>query len=112
MWKGENGRLRNTACPPGYCVKWGPRMDDRARALSALHAVDPGCPRDEWIRIGMAAKAPGLSLEVWTEWSRPAANFKSERDCADAWRSFRDGAIKAGTLYALAFSAGWKDSAR
>lgn len=85
---------------------------DRARALSALHALDPGQPRAEWVRIGMAAKAAGVLLEDWTEWSRPAANFKSERDCADAWRSFGDGGIKAGTLYAMAFSAGWQDPAR
>ena len=85
---------------------------DPARALEALHTLDPGQPRAEWVRVGMAAKAAGISLEDWTAWSSNAPNFESERDCADAWRSFRDGAIKAGTLYAMANSAGWQDPAR
>ncbi len=85
---------------------------DAARALSALRALDPGQPRAEWVRVGMAAKAAGVSLEDFTEWSRSAGNFGGERDCADAWRSFGDGGIKAATLYAMAFSAGWQDPAR
>jgi putative DNA primase/helicase len=87
-------------------------MDDTARALSALHALDPGCAREQWIRIGMAAKDAGLSLDDFTTWSGNAGNYSSERDCAQVWRSFTDGPVKAATLYALAFDAGWKDPAK
>jgi hypothetical protein len=56
-----------------------------ARALSALHALDPGCAREQWVCIGMAAKAAGLSLEDFTNWSADAANYAGERDCAPPW---------------------------
>lgn len=79
------------------------------RAISALQAIDPGCDRETWIKVGMAAKAAGLSLEDFTDWSRGAPNFAGERDCAQVWRSFSDGGIKAGTLFNMAFAAGWKD---
>ena len=38
-------------------------MIELERAYSALAAIDPGCSREKWIRIGMAAKAAGLSFE-------------------------------------------------
>jgi len=84
-------------------------MDNTARALSALHALDPGCAREQWVRIGMAAKAAGLSLQDFTDWSSDAANFSGERDCAKFWRSIKDGPVTAATLYSLAVAAGWTD---
>jgi len=87
-------------------------MDEIERALSALHALDPGCSREQWIRIGMAAKNAGLSLEDFTIWSSSAPNYVSERDCEQVWRSFSDGGVKAGTLYSMAFAAGWKDPSK
>ena len=84
-------------------------MDEHARALSALTAIDPGCDRKEWVRIGMAAKAAGLSLDDFTAWSSPAQNFESERDCVTAWKSFTDGPVTVATLFAAAFVAGWDD---
>jgi hypothetical protein len=87
-------------------------MDEIERALSALHALDPGCSREQWIRIGMAAKNAGLSLEDFTIWSSSAPNYVSERDCEQVWRSFSDGGVKAATLYGMAFSANWNDPAK
>lgn len=83
-------------------------MSDQFRALSALHAIDPSAPRETWVRAGMAAKAAGLSLEDFTAWSAEGANFASRRDCESAWRSFRDGAVAAATLYHMAVEAGWQ----
>jgi len=31
-------------------------VSDSTRAVSALLGIDPGCPRDQWIKVGMAAK--------------------------------------------------------
>ena len=84
-------------------------MTEIARARSALHSLDPGCDRETWVRVGMAAKAAGLDLEDFTTWSSQAANFDGERDCAIVWRSISDGPVKAGTLFSMAFAAGWKD---
>ena len=85
-------------------------MDEHARALSALTGIEPGCDRKEWVRIGMAAKAAGLSFDDFVAWSRPAHNFVSERDCNAVWKSFTDGPITAATLFAAASAAGWDDS--
>lgn len=87
-------------------------MDEISRAMSALHALDPGCSREQWVRIGMAAKDASVSLNDFTIWSSSAGNYESERDCTQVWRSFSDGPVKAGTLYSMAFAAGWEDPAK
>lgn len=87
-------------------------MDECRRALSALQTLDPGCAREQWVRIGMAAKAAGLTLEDFTHWSSAAHNYASERDCAKVWESFGDGPVRAGTLYRMAFDEGWSDPAK
>jgi len=87
-------------------------MDDYFRALSALQSLDPGCEREQWVRIGMAAKAAGLTLDDFGQWSAGAANYAGEKDCRQAWQSFSDGPVKSGTLYSMAFAAGWQDPAK
>lgn len=94
------------------CEKWGPQVDEYGRALSALQALDPGCEREQWVRIGMAAKATGLTLDDFIRWSATAANYAGERDCRQVWQSFSDGPVKSGTLYGMAFAAGWQDPAK
>ena len=79
---------------------------DLVRACDALHAIDPGCTRDEWVRAGMAAKAAGLGFDDFDAWSAQASNYGA-RAAADAWRSFKDGAIGPGTLFAMARACGW-----
>lgn len=83
---------------------------DRTRALSALAAIDPGCDRETWVRIGMAAKASGLGFSDFLAWSEQAGNFKSEQDCRAVWKSIKPaGGVGPGTLFALAKDAGWHD---
>lgn len=85
-------------------------MHDTDRARNALHALDPGCPRDEWVSLAMAAKASGLDFDAFHEWSRPAHNYRNEADCASVWRSIAEsGGIGAGTLFARARDAGWSE---
>ena len=72
---------------------------DRKHARDALFAIDPGCPRDEWHRIGRGAIAAGLDLETLVEWSAQGANFKGERDVRAAFRTIRpDGGTGIGSL--------------
>lgn len=85
---------------------------DRLRALSALQTLDPGTNRETWLRIAMAAKDAGLTIDDFTEWSRPAPNFGGERECGTLWRSIKDGSVTAATLYSMAYSMGWKDPGR
>jgi putative DNA primase/helicase len=85
---------------------------DRARARSALFAIDAGCAREDWVRIGMAAKAAGVSLQDWLDWCATGANYGGEHDARKAWNSFKaEGGIGAGTLFLMAKEAGWRDEA-
>lgn len=78
-------------------------------ALSALQALDPGVPRDEWVVIAWAAHAAGVSEDDFVAWSSNAGNFKDEDDAKKAYRDYDSGGrTQAGTLYKLAKDAGWK----
>lgn len=84
-------------------------MIELERALSALAAIDPGCSREKWIRIGMAAKAAGLSFDDFHNWSKDGSNYLNEKDCLTAWESFdRSGGITEATLFHVARDSGWQ----
>jgi putative DNA primase/helicase len=86
------------------------RDDDPARALDALHSIDAGAPRDEWLRAAMGAKAAGVTEADFIEWSAAGGNYSSERDCRSVWRSIKSGPVGAATLFGMARDAGWRDS--
>ena len=83
-------------------------MADTAKAIDALHSIPPDLPRDEWVKVGMAAQAAGLDFDTFNEWSAGAGNY-SERDARDTWRSFKPGkGIGPGTLYRVGAEHGWR----
>ena len=83
-------------------------MHDTAKAIDALHSIPPDLPRDEWVKVGMAAQAAGLDFDTFNEWSAGAGNY-SERDARDTWRSFKPGkGVGAGTLYRVGAEHGWR----
>jgi putative DNA primase/helicase len=78
------------------------------QARDALYAISPDIPRDEWVRIGMAAQAAGLDFDAFNDWSAQASSY-NERDARDTWRSFKPGkGIGAGTLFKAAAQNGWR----
>jgi hypothetical protein len=85
---------------------------DTGRARSALNALDPNCDRETWVRIGMAAKHAGLSVDDFISWSRGASNFGGEKDCRAQWRSFKRGMVTDRTLFRMALDSGWSDPRR
>lgn len=86
---------------------------DTRHALDALHAIDAGCSREQWVRVLMAAKAAGIGEEDAVAWCAGAANFTGERDARSVWRSITpDGAIGAATLWRAALAAGWRPPGR
>ncbi len=85
-------------------------LNEIDRARSALFHLDASCDRAAWVRIGMSAKAAGLDVEDWIDWSSCGGNYGGEREARAVWRSFRAGGIGEGTLFRMALDAGWSDS--
>ena len=85
-------------------------IDEPERARDALYSLDPGCPRDEWVKHGMAAKAAGLDFDDFHQWSAGGGNFQGEAECRSVWRSIKtDGGVSAASLFRAARDAGWED---
>ncbi len=83
-------------------------MADTAKAIDALHAIPPDLPRDEWVKVGMAAQAAGLDFDAFNDWSAQAGNY-DERAARDTWRSFKPGrGVGAGTLFRVGAEHGWR----
>ena len=81
---------------------------DLARARDALACIPPDLPRDEWVRVGMAAQGAGLDFDAFDAWSAGAESY-SERDARATWRSFKPGkGVGAGTLFKVATEHGWR----
>jgi hypothetical protein len=84
--------------------------DEQERARAALWSLDPGCPRDEWVKNGMAAKAAGLDFDDFHQWSAGGGNFQGEAECRSVWRSIKtEGGVSAASLFRAARDAGWED---
>ncbi len=82
---------------------------DLRHARGALFAIDPGCPREAWHRIGRAAIAAGLTVEDLDAWSAAAPNYKGMRDVQAAFRGITPGGgTGPGTLWSEAMKAGWR----
>ena len=95
---------------------------ERGIVRRALTHVDPGSPRDIWLRIGMAVHhASGGSddgLSLWHAWSagelhdgKAPDNYSSQADLKTQWASFsnsRESVVTAGTLYAKAAENGFQ----
>jgi putative DNA primase/helicase len=83
--------------------------NDTGRATEALYAIPADLPREDWVRVGMAAQAAGLDFDVFNDWSAQGGSY-NERDARDTWRSFKPGkGVGAGTLYRVAAErGGWR----
>lgn len=86
-----------------------PNEIDRAR--DALFYLDAGCNREDWVRVGMAAKASGLLFDDFHSWSAKAGNYSNEKECKAVWQSFNaSGGVTSSTLFAMAYESGWTDT--
>jgi putative DNA primase/helicase len=82
-------------------------VSDLSRALEALQCIPSDLPRNEWVRVLMAAHAAGVPEEEAEAWSAQAGSFNA-RDFRDTWRSIKPGGgIGAGTLFKLAAEHGY-----
>ena len=83
-------------------------MDNEAKILSALDAIDPALlDYADWLKVGMALKAEGFSMEVWQDWSsRDIARFNPSEFPA-RWASFNSSGVTGGTIIEMAKRTGW-----
>jgi hypothetical protein len=87
-------------------------MNNNERARDALYTIPADLPREEWVKVGMAAHAAGLDFDVFNDWSSQAGSY-NERDARDVWRSIKPGkGIGEGTLYKVAAQNGWRKDGR
>lgn len=81
------------------------------RAQDALFYIDAGCSREDWVRVGMAAKASGLSFNDFHSWSATAGNYSNEKECHTVWQSFNaSGGVSPATLFGMAIEQGWTNT--
>lgn len=105
----HEGRHDVEIAVPVYTTARDPERE-LERLRSMLLFLDPDVPRDQWIRAGMAAKAAGLDVDDWHQWSKGGSTY-NEHDADDAWNSFdADGPVTGATLAGMARDAGWTDS--
>lgn len=79
-----------------------------SNVYEALRYIDPD-DYDDWLKVGMALKHEGCSLQDWEEWSSSSGKYQPGV-CAEKWRSFREqnaGApVTVGTIIQMAKDRG------
>lgn len=86
-------------------------MSEIQRAIEALWSIPADLPRDEWVRVGMAAHDAGIQFDDFDQWSAQAPSYDAKA-ARSTWRSFKPGkGVGAGTLFAIAKQHGYTPSA-
>ncbi|MBN9406651.1 MAG: AAA family ATPase [Burkholderiales bacterium] len=84
-------------------------LNEIDRAHSALHAIPPDLPREEWVKVLMAGQAAGLTDDQLRAWSEQGESYK-RRAFTDTMRKMKPGrGVTAATLFYLAREHGWSD---
>ena len=83
---------------------------DLDRALSALNAIPPDLPHDQWVKAGMALQAAGGTFDDFDQWSAGADSYNAQV-CRTTFRSFKTlpGGVGAATLFHMARDHGWTE---
>jgi len=103
--------------PPGPLPEH--TTDDDQQVIEALHHIDPGCDRAEWVRIGLALRhqyhdEPDTGLDIFDRWSAgeywaggTPENYVPEH-VPNQWGSFKpEGGTTIATLFYRALQSGW-----
>lgn len=84
-------------------------MNDLDRAHSALQAIPPAIPREDWVKVAMAAHAAGIGFDAFDTWSAQADSYNAAK-CRDLWKSIKPGkGIGPASLFQIAKQHGWRD---
>jgi putative DNA primase/helicase len=77
---------------------------------TALDAIPPDSPRDEWARVAMALKSElgEAGFELFDTWSQRGETYNAKAT-RETWRSVKPGGgVKIGSLLHLAKAHGWR----
>lgn len=83
--------------------------NDLDRAHSALQAISPNVPREDWVKVAMGAHAAGISFDSFDQWSSHGDTY-TQAAARDLWKSIKPGKGRsAATLFDIAKQHGWRD---
>lgn len=113
-------RLRATvrggaaAAPPQAHEASPAAGDDAHRLESALQALPPDMPHDDWVAVGMGLKAAlgEAGFRLWDYWSSKGGKYPGTDVLRRKWESFRGSGLTAGTVIAMAKASGWRPPRR
>lgn len=103
-------KLRERSGEGAPTMQW-----DEDTVREALSFIDPDCPREDWVKVGMAISSGGGSADLWHEWSKgdltgSQAKTYDRRKAQAAWESFgKKIGVTLVYLYAAARRAGWME---
>ncbi len=80
-----------------------------SQAAEMLDYISSDCPRDDWLKIGMALRDEfgDAACTLFHQWSAKAGKRYNQSDCQAVWRSFTREGVTIGTLVYLAQQNGW-----
>ena len=84
---------------------------DKDKALEALNQINPsGLEYQDWLRIGMALKYCGCTVDDWDRWSQRDSTKYEKNVCARKWNSFNETStpVTLGTLIKFCLDQGGK----
>lgn len=82
----------------------------RALAESALSHISPDCPRELWVRMGMAFRSEfgDAGFDIWDGWSKHGASYRAA-DARAVWNSIKPGGgVTIASLFHVASRHGWQ----
>lgn len=111
----KRGKAQAGAQPADARPAAPPQAPDLVQRLeSALQALPPDMPHDDWVQVGMAVKAAlgDGGFRLWDYWSGKGAKYPGSDTLRRKWDSFRGAGVTEATVFGLAKAAGWKPPRR
>lgn len=73
------------------------------KITEALNKINPDCPYDDWVHIGMALKDyyGDSGFDYWNSWSSRGSSYL-EREMISKWNSFKGSGRTIGTIFHIA----------
>jgi len=111
-WKGETIKpLVKETTPPGVLENWekpfsqtmphNSNISPDEEAETCLAYISPDVPYDEWVSVGMALNAHGVSSGIFENWSSGGTKYKPGEPLKK-WESFNGDGVGFGTLVEMA----------